>query len=227
MRRDGLATLPRIEADTSDDDGSRSETGRPRLQAMTDTGEPPPYDDVILQQIRETVERVTERALWAAPGNDALISAEDIAQDTIATLHQRGQPAEAPNLVAWAVGIARLKLKEARRHARMHVPQVPLVTDDIAVVDPDEQTVGIMHYTWLLDQLAPIDRMIVEWRQAGYSSREIAEMLRGLGAPHMTANNVDQRFYRALKTLRTRLFAAEGEASPRSQRQFGNEWSRS
>lgn len=200
--------------------------GRPRLHAVTDSGAPPPYDDVILQQIREAVERITERALWAAPGNDALISAEDIAQDTIATLHQRGLPAEVPSLIAWAIGIARLKLREARRSARMHVPQVPLVTDDIAVADPDEQTVGIMHYTWLLDQLAPIDRMIVEWRQAGYSSREIAGMLRGLGSPGMTANNVDQRFYRALKTLRTRLFTEEGAAATDAKGQTGDERSR-
>jgi DNA-directed RNA polymerase specialized sigma24 family protein len=226
MRGDGLATLPRIEDDAADEGGRRSPIGRPWLRAVTGSGEPPPYDDVILQQIRETVERVTERALWAAPGGDALISAEDIAQDTIVTLHQRGQPADVPNLVAWAIGIARLKLKEARRYARMHVPQVPLATDDIAVSDPDEQTVGIMHYTWLLDQLVPIDRMIVEWRQAGYSSREIAEMLSGLGSPHMTANNVDQRFYRALKTLRTRLFAEESEAPSHTQGQPGNERSR-
>ena len=226
MRRDGLAILPRIDLEATDEAGTTPSTARPQLHAVTDSGAPPPYDDVILQQIRETVERVTERALWAAPGNDALISAEDIAQDTIATLHQRGQPAEAPNLVAWAVGIARLKLKEARRYARMHVPQVPLVTDDIAVADPDEQTVGIMHYTWLLDQLAPIDRMIVEWRQAGYSSREIAGMLRDLGYDHMTANNVDQRFYRALKALRTRLFAEDDAAPSRLQGPSGNERSR-
>jgi hypothetical protein len=44
--------------------------------------------------------------------------------------------------------------------------------------------------------------MIVQGRQAGYTSREIARELQHIGYPHMTANNVDQRFYRALKTLR-------------------------
>lgn len=218
-----------MDIDAADESGRRPPTGRPRLRAVTGSGTPPPYDDVILQQIRDTVERVTERALWAAPGNDPLISAEDIAQDTIATLHQRGHPAGTPSLVAWAIGIARLKLKEARRRARMRVPQASLLTDDLAssASDPDEQTVGIMHYTWLLDQLTPIDRMIVEWRQAGYSSREIAGMLRDLGYDHMTANNVDQRFYRALKTLRARLFAEEDDATSRTEGQSSKERSRS
>ncbi|MFN8594519.1 MAG: sigma-70 family RNA polymerase sigma factor [Thermomicrobiales bacterium] len=181
---------------------------RHRLDAVkgTDTA---PYDDPILRQIQESVQRIAAAALRDAPSSDVLLSAEDIAQDTMATLNQRGQPATA-NSLAWAVGIAKFKLKEAMRRSRAQVPQVPLPDEDlIGSGDPDAQVVGIMHYVWLLDQIAPVDRMIVEWRQAGYSSREIAEELQRVGYPQMTANNVDQRFYRALKTLRARLFAEE------------------
>ena len=187
-------------------------SGPPRLQTVARDTVPPPYDEPILQQILETVQRVTETALWAVPNHDALVSAEDIAQDTVTTLHQRGHP-EAASLIAWAVGIAKFKLKEATRRSRTQVPQIPLSDHDHQVPSSDEQVLGIMHYVWLLDQIDPLDRMIVEWRQAGFSSREIAQELRGIGYPQMTANNVDQRFFRALKTLRTRIFAGEAKAT--------------
>jgi DNA-directed RNA polymerase specialized sigma24 family protein len=170
-----------------------------------------PADETILRQIRETVQRVAAAALQAAPASDVLLSAEDIAQDAMATLHQRGQPAPTASLLAWTIGIAKFKLKEATRRSRTQVPQVPLPeTDRIAVPEADDQVLGLMHYVWLLDHIAPLDRMIVEWRQAGYSSREIAQALRRSGYPQMTANNVDQRFFRALKTLRACLFAQDG-----------------
>ena len=183
--------------------------GQAKLQTVARDIVPAPYDEPILQQILETVQRITESALWAAPNHDALVSAEDIAQETVATLHQRGHP-EASSLIAWAVGIAKFKLKEATRRSRNQVPQIPLRDHDQLVPASEEQVVGIMHYVWLLDQIDPLDRMIVEWRQAGFSSREIAQELQCIGYPHMTANNVDQRFFRALKTLRTRIFAGEG-----------------
>jgi DNA-directed RNA polymerase specialized sigma24 family protein len=170
-----------------------------------------PYDEPILQQIQETVQRIAAAALRSAPASDVMLSAEDIAQDTMATLHQRGHPATTANLLAWTIGIAKLKLKEAMRRSRTQVPQVPLPDEDlIGPADADDQVVGVMHYVWLLDHIAPMDRMIVEWRQAGYSSREVAQELQRIGYPHMTANNVDQRFYRALKTLRARLFTHDG-----------------
>jgi hypothetical protein len=71
----------------------------------------------------------------------------------------------------------------------------------------DEQVLELLHYIWLLDHLSPLDRMIVQGRQAGYTSREIARELQHIGYPQMTANNVDQRFFRALKTLRGRITA--------------------
>lgn len=167
-----------------------------------------PYDEPILQQILDTVQRVAAAALRSEPAHDVLLSAEDIAQDTLATLHQRGSPPLTTNLLAWTIGIAKLKLKEATRRSRAQVAQVPLPDGDlIGPSDADEQVIGVMHYVWLLDHITPMDRMIVEWRQAGYSSREVALELRQIGYPHMTANNVDQRFYRALKTLRACLFS--------------------
>jgi len=208
MRRGTLVRAQRVE--TTDELPAPS--GPARLQTVARDTVPPPYDEPILQQILETVQRVTEMALWAVPNHDALVSAEDIAQDTVTTLHQRGHP-EAASLIAWAVGIAKFKLKEATRRSRTQVPQLPLSDHDHQVPSSDEQVLGIMHYVWLLDQIDPLDRMIVEWRQAGFSSREIAQELRGIGYPHMTANNVDQRFFRALKTLRTRIFAGEAKAT--------------
>jgi len=186
---------------------------QPPLHAVDPETIPTPYDERILQQILETVQRITAAALRAAPAHDVLISAEDIAQDTVATLHQRDLPAATNQLLAWTIGIAKLKLKEAMRRSRKQVPGVPLSDADHATPNAEEQVLGVMHYVWLLDHLAPMDRMIVEWRQAGYSSREVAQELRRIGYPHMTANNVDQRFFRALKTLRRRLFA-DGAPQP-------------
>jgi DNA-directed RNA polymerase specialized sigma24 family protein len=178
-----------------------------RLRSVENADVVAPYDEPILQQILETVQRIAAAALRATPTRDVLLSAEDIAQDTMATLHQRGQPAPTVNLLAWTIGIAKLKLKEATRHSRAQVPQVPLHdSDPVAPQETDDQVLGVMHYVWLLDHIAPVDRMIVEWRQAGYTSREIAQELQRIGYSHMTANNVDQRFCRALKTLRAHLF---------------------
>lgn len=178
-----------------------------RLYPVSRSTSAAPYDEPILQQIQETVQRIAAAALRAAPPADVMLSAEDIAQDTMATLHQRGHPTTTTNLLAWTIGIAKLKLKEAMRRSRTQVSQVPFPDDDlIGPGDADDQVIGVMHYVWLLDQIAPMDRMIVEWRQAGYSSREVAQELQRIGYPHMTANNVDQRFYRALKTLRACLF---------------------
>ena len=156
------------------------------------------------------MQRIAAAALRSAPASDVMVSAEDIAQDTMATLHQRGHPATTANLLAWTIGIAKLKLKEARRRAHTQVPQVSLSHGDpIGPGDAEDQAIGVMHYVWLLDHLAPVDRMIVEWRQAGFSSREIAQELQRIGYPQMTANNVDQRFYRALKALRACVFRRE------------------
>jgi DNA-directed RNA polymerase specialized sigma24 family protein len=167
-----------------------------------------PADDLILEQIRETVRRVTAASLRASAGSDVLISAEDIAQETMATLHVQRDREPPENPLAWALGIARLKLQAAlRRSQRRGLPQ-PLLFDDLADgARSDEQVLDLLHYIWLLDHLSPLDRMIVQGRQAGYTSRELARELRQVGYPHMTPNNVDQRFYRALKTLRARIAA--------------------
>jgi RNA polymerase sigma factor (sigma-70 family) len=168
----------------------------------------PPGDDLILEQIRETVRRVTAASLRAAAASDVLISAEDIAQETMVTLHVQRDREPPESLLAWALGVARLKLQAAlRRSHRRGLPQ-PLAYEDLAAAArSDEQVLELLHYVWLLDHLSPLDRMIVQGRQAGYTSRELARELQHIGYPHMTVNNVDQRFYRALKTLRHHLTA--------------------
>ena len=126
----------------------------------------------------------------------------------MATLHVQRDREPPENLLAWALGVARLKLQAAlRRSHRRGLPQ-PLLFEDLAdAARSDEQVLELLHYVWLLDHLSPLDRMIVQGRQAGYTSRELARELQHIGYPHMTANNVDQRFYRALKTLRARIAA--------------------
>lgn len=182
--------------------------GRPALREVSRANTSAPYDEPILQEILETVQRLAEASMWAAPIHDAMVSDEDIAQDTAATLLQRGHPETVTSLTAWAIGIAKFKIREAARCARKRVPHVPLA-DDLHGPGTEEAVVAVTHYVWLLDQIAPMDRMIVEWRQAGFSSREVAQELQRIGYPHMTANNVDQRFFRALKTLRSRIFQDE------------------
>ena len=177
------------------------------LRALPRSPEPP-GDDLILEQIRETVRRVTAASLQGSTADDALISAEDIAQETMATLHAQRHRKPPDNLLAWALGVARLKLKSALRGSRRRGLPHLLEFEDLAdAARTDEQVLELLHYVWLLDQLAPLDRMIVQGRQAGYTSREIARELQHVGYPNMTANNVDQRFYRALKTLRARISA--------------------
>lgn len=172
-------------------------------------------DEVILTQIHETVRRVTAASLRGG-ADDVLISPEDIAQDTLITLHaQRDrQPPEHP--LAWAIGVARLTLRAALRRSRTRGLPHALLPEALGAGpgsgDP-EQIVDLVQYVWLLDQLSALDRMIVQGRQAGFSSREIAQELRHAGYPEMTANNVDQRFYRALKSLRKRLLASEPGAA--------------
>lgn len=194
-------------------DESADHPRRGNLRAIAHDTAQAPYDEPILRQILETVERVAEAALRTTPTHDALLSAEDIAQDSVATLHQRGQPDATVNPTAWTIGIAKFKLKEATRRSRRQAPLVPLRDDTPVAPSSEEQVLGVMHYVWLLDHIEPMDRMIVEWRQAGFSSREVALELRRIGYPHMTANNVDQRFFRALKTLRTLLFAEDETTS--------------
>ena len=159
--------------------------------------------------------RVAAASLRASSARDVLISAEDIAQETMATLHVQRDREPPESLLAWALGVARLKLQAAlRRSHRRGLPQL-LADADLADADladaarTDGQVLELLHYVWLLDHLSPLDRMIVQGRQAGYTSRELARELQHIGYPHMTANNVDQRFYRALKTLRRRLTADE------------------
>jgi DNA-directed RNA polymerase specialized sigma24 family protein len=166
----------------------------------------PPGDDLILAQVRETVRRVMAASLRASSDSDVLIGAEDIAQETMATLHVQRDREPPESLLAWALGVARLKLQAAlRRSHRRGLPH-PLIFADLAdAARSDEQVLALLHYVWLLDHLSPLDRMIVQGRQAGYTSRELARELQHIGYPHMTANNVDQRFYRALKTLRGRI----------------------
>ncbi len=174
-----------------------------------------PSDELILEQIRETVRRVTAASLRASSASDVLISAEDIAQETMATLHVQRDREPPESLLAWALGVARLKLQAALRRSRTRGLPYPLVYEDLAeAARSDEQVVELLHYVWLLDHLAPLDRMIVQGRQAGYTSRELARELQHIGYPHMTANNVDQRFYRALKTLRGRIGAEDVEGRP-------------
>lgn len=195
-----MAPVPQRTADEDRETGLRALPHQPGAQAAPD-------DELILRQIHETVRRVAAATLRGTTGHDALASAEDIAQETLITLHQRGLPGPGVNPVAWALGIARLKCKEALRRSRRVVAQQPLPEAEFRASEhADDQVVGLMHYVWLLDHLAPLDRMIVSWRQAGYSSREIAQELQQVGWPEMTANNVDQRFYRALRRLRQRVF---------------------
>ncbi|MCA9877182.1 MAG: sigma-70 family RNA polymerase sigma factor [Thermomicrobiales bacterium] len=205
--------MPRRSADEDGDIGLRALPLQPGAQSAPD-------DELILRQIHETVRRVAAATLRGTTDRDALVSAEDIAQETLVTLHQRGLPGPGVNPVAWALGIARLKCKEALRRSRRAAVHRPLPDMEPASDHADDHVVGLMHYVWLLDHLTPLDRMIVSWRQAGYSSREIAQELQRVGWPEMTANNVDQRFYRALRTLRQRLFqdSQEGEV----ERQKGN-----
>ena len=167
-----------------------------------------PGDDLILEQIRETVRRVTAASLRAASTGDVLISAEDIAQETMATLHVQRDREPPENPLAWALGVARLKLQAAlHRSYRRGLPHL-LVFEDVAeAARSDEQVLELLHYVWLLDHLSPLDRMIVQGRQAGFTSRELARELQHIGYPHLTPNNVDQRFYRALKSLRSRISA--------------------
>lgn len=188
-------------------DESPGSMGRARLREVSRDNASAPYDEPILQEILETVQRLAESSMWASPIHDAMVSDEDIAQDTAATLLQRGHPETITSLTAWAIGIAKFKLKEAARRARKRVPQIPL-DEEHPGPGTEEHVVAVTHYVWLLDHIAPLDRMIVEWKQAGFSSREIAHELQRIGYPTMTANNVDQRFFRALKTLRTRIFQA-------------------
>lgn len=194
---------------TSADDEDDSQTNRPqgRLHALPQATHAP-GDELVLEQIRETVRRVTAASLRASATSDVLISAEDIAQETMATLHVQRDREPPESLLAWALGVARLKLQAAlRRSHRRGLPQ-PLVYEDLAdAARSDEQVLELLHYVWLLDHLSPLDRMIVQGRQSGYTSRELARELQHIGYPHMTANNVDQRFYRALKTLRARIAA--------------------
>lgn len=153
--------------------------------------------------IRETVRRVTAASLRAAAASDVLISAEDIAQETMATLHVQRDREPPESLLAWALGVARLKLQAALRRSHRRGLPAPLAYEDLAgAARSDEQVLELLHYVWLLDHLSPLDRMIVQGRQAGYTSRELARELQHIGYPPMTANNVDQRFYRALKSLR-------------------------
>ena len=164
----------------------------------------------MLEQIHETVQRVTAASLRATSSRDVLISAEDIAQETMATLHAQRDREPTENPLAWALGVAKLTLTAALRRSRSRgLPHALLPEALDASTRTDEQIVDLMQYVWLLDHLSTLDRMIVQGRQAGFKSREIAEELRHLGYEHMTANNVDQRFYRALRTLR-RLLAEEG-----------------
>lgn len=168
----------------------------------------PPSDEVILEQIRETVRRVTAASLGTSTSRDVLISAEDIAQETMATLHAQRDREPPASPLAWALGVARLTLQAALRRSRTRgLPHALLPEALDATTRTDEQVVELMHYVWLLDHLSALDRMIVQGRQAGFSSREIAEELRHVGYAHMTASNVDQRFYRALKTLRGQIAA--------------------
>ena len=195
-------------ANAAHEDSSSPEIETPgHLHALPQTVSAP-GDELILEQIRETVRRVTAASLRASFASDVLVSAEDIAQETMATLHVQRDREPPDSLLAWALGVARLKLHAAlRRSHRRGLPQ-PLNFEDLAEgARSDEQVLELLHYVWLLDQLAPLDRMIVQGRQAGYSSRELARELQHIGYPHMTANNVDQRFYRALKTLRARIAA--------------------
>lgn len=193
----------------SDDPNDADEAGAHRLHPLPPVT-PPPSDDLILEQIRETVRRVTAASLRSTTNRDVLISAEDIAQETMATLHVQRDREPPESLLGWALGVARLKLQAALRRSRTRgLPHALLPEALDATTRTDEQIVELMQYVWLLDHLPTLDRMIVQGRQAGFSSREIAEELRHLGYGHMTANNVDQRFYRALKTLR-RLVAEEG-----------------
>ena len=204
----------RTRANSANDEASPPEQGTPgHLHPLPQTATPP-GDELILEQIRETVRRVTAASLRASSASDVLISAEDIAQETMVTLHVQRDREPPESLLAWALGVARLKLQAAlRRSHRRGLPQ-PLAYADLA--DParsDEQVLELLHYVWLLDHLSPLDRMIVQGRQAGYTSRELARELQHIGYPHMTANNVDQRFYRALKTLRRRLAAERDQAA--------------
>ncbi|MFT4036852.1 MAG: sigma-70 family RNA polymerase sigma factor [Thermomicrobiales bacterium] len=178
-------------------------------------------DEVMLAQIHETVRRVTAASLRGAAG-DVLISPEDIAQDTLATLHAQRDRQPPENPLAWAIGVARLTLRAALRRSRTRGLPHALLPEEIGAAPgagEPEQIVDLVQYVWLLDQLSTLDRMIVQGRQAGFSSREIAGELRHAGYPEMTANNVDQRFYRALKALRTRLLAVEPGAAPAQEQE--------
>lgn len=186
----------------SDDSDASGEAppAQPHLQHWSST---PSGDDLVLEQIRETVRRVTAASLRAAAASDVLISAEDIAQETMLTLHAQRDREPPESLIAWALGIARLKLQAALRRSRTRGLPHLLVSEDVAEsARSDEQVLALLHYVWLLDHLSPLDRMIVQGRQAGYKSREIAQELQRTGYPRMTANNVDQRFYRAVEKLR-------------------------
>lgn len=195
-------------ANSAGDASSPPEHETPDHLRPLDRAATAPGDDVILEQIRETVRRVTAASLSASSASDVLISAEDIAQETMATLHVQRDREPPESLLAWALGVARLKLQAARRRSRHRGLPHPLVLEDLAeAARSDEQVLELLHYVWLLDHLSPLDRMIVQGRQAGYTSRELARELQHIGYPHMTANNVDQRFYRALKTLRARIGA--------------------
>jgi DNA-directed RNA polymerase specialized sigma24 family protein len=199
-------------ANSASDETAPPENLRPgHLHPLPHTAVPP-GDDLILAQIRDTVRRVTAASLRASSARDVLISAEDIAQETMATLHVQRDREPPESLLAWALGVARLKLQAAlRRSHRRGLPQ-PLIYADLAdAARSDEQVLELLHYVWLLDCLSPLDRMIVQGRQAGYTSRELARELQHIGYPHMTANNVDQRFYRALKTLRGRITTEAAE----------------
>jgi RNA polymerase sigma factor (sigma-70 family) len=197
-----------MNAHPTSDDPSDAESETPGHLHPLPRTTAPPGDDLILEQIRETVRRVTAASLRASSASDVLISAEDIAQETMVTLHVQRDREPPESLLAWALGVARLKLQAALRRSRSRGLPLPLLFEDLAeAARSDEHVLELLHYVWLLDHLSPLDRMIVQGRQAGYTSRELARELQHIGYPHMTANNVDQRFYRALKTLRGRIAA--------------------
>src|SRR5215218_5232701 len=155
------------------------------LRALTQPT-PSPSDELILAQIRETVRRVTAASLRASSASDVLISAEDIAQETMATLHVQRDREAPESLLAWALGVARLKLQAALRRSRTRGLPLTLIFEDVAeAARTDEQVLELLHYVWLLDHLSPLDRMIVQGRQAGYTSRELARELQHIGYPHM------------------------------------------
>jgi RNA polymerase sigma-70 factor (ECF subfamily) len=148
----------------------------------------------------------TYYARRAPPGIDA----EDLVQETLIAVHSRratydtGQP-----FTAWAYAIARYKLIDARRRARLHLRAPAEEADALftpaGAADGAEAAMAARDLERIMSDLAPRSRDLIRaTRLEGLSIREAAER------HGMTETAAKVAIHRALKTLGRRYGPDEG-----------------